>query len=401
MRILHITTFLQGGAGRVIASLVCAQKRRGHDVCVVADAEAEPGYGSYAEYLDSLLTAGVPLIEVRSTFKRDVALNASAARALQATLGEWRPDVVHAHAATPAVVARLSRIADGARAPVVHTMHGWGTTKTPAQATADLAILELADAIAAPSRAARKALLDLGLSAPVQVIPYGIEGCSTSEPPDADDAAVLDRLGTVRERAICIGTIGARKNQRLLVEALAQPVLPHATAVFIGDGDSESLLAEARAIGVADRIAVLGYRVRASRYLACGRALVLPSRNEGLPLSVLEAFRARVPVVASRIPELVEALEDEEGDYLFEPDSVTGLATALRTAFDRDDAARAANRAALFRSRYTSDRMVGAYERLYQQSYDARASSPLVPSEKATCVKRAVPARDSRTAGDP
>ena len=54
MRVLHITTFLQGGAGRVITSLARAQKRSGHDVRVVADAGGEPGYESYAEYIDAL-----------------------------------------------------------------------------------------------------------------------------------------------------------------------------------------------------------------------------------------------------------------------------------------------------------------------------------------------------------
>ena len=119
----------------------------------------------------------------------------------------------------------------------------------------------------------------------MQVIPYGIEDRSEDGPPDAEDLVTLERLGSVDERALCIGTIGARKNQRLLVEALAQPALRSATAVFVGDGDRRTLLDEARALGVADRIAILGYRPRASRYLTCGRVLVLPSRNEGLPLA--------------------------------------------------------------------------------------------------------------------
>ena len=84
---------------------------------------------------------------------------------LQAALGEWQPDIVHAHAAIPGVVARLAGAAGRSSAPVVHTMHGWGTAKTAAQATADLAVLQLADAIVTPSQASRQALLDLGLSA--------------------------------------------------------------------------------------------------------------------------------------------------------------------------------------------------------------------------------------------
>lgn len=376
MRILHLTTFLQGGAGRVIASLARAQKRDGHDVRIVADAGGEPGYESYPEYVEALAAERVPLIEVQSTFKRDLALNASAATALQTALGEWQPDIVHAHAAIPAVVARLAGVAGRNVAPVIHTMHGWGTTKTAAQATADLAVLQLADAIVTPSHASRQALLALGLSADVQVIPYGIERQPEAGAPDAGDLAAIAQLGPVDERAVCIGTIGARKNQRLLVEALATPALQTATAVFIGDGDGPTLLDQARARGVAHRILILGYRPRASRYLACGRALVLPSRNEGLPLSVLEAFRAGIAVVASRIPELAEALDHGDAGHLFEPESASGLAVALRSAFDRHDGTQADSLAALFTARYTHDRMADAYERLYraQSSRDLRAT---------------------------
>jgi glycosyltransferase involved in cell wall biosynthesis len=103
-------------------------------------------------------------------------------------------------------------------------------------------------------------------------------------------------------------------------------------------------------------------------------------------VSVLEAFRAGVPVVASRIPELAEVLDQEDAEYLFEPESVRGLAAALRTVFDRDDEDRAANRAALFASRYTQDRMVAAYERLYQQTLDARAQ-PAAPLDGEAVVR--------------
>ncbi len=74
MRILHVTTFLQGGAGRIIAALAIAQRRQGHDVTVVADDGGADGYGSYPEYLAALTAAGVPVVAVRSTFTRDYVL---------------------------------------------------------------------------------------------------------------------------------------------------------------------------------------------------------------------------------------------------------------------------------------------------------------------------------------
>ena len=54
MRILHLTTFLQGGAGRIIVELAREQQRQGHEVMVVASRRGAPGYGNYQEYLQTL-----------------------------------------------------------------------------------------------------------------------------------------------------------------------------------------------------------------------------------------------------------------------------------------------------------------------------------------------------------
>ncbi len=67
-RVLHITTFLQGGAGRNITDLALAQHRGGYDVLVVADAGGVAGYSSYAEYVSELDAAGVPFVVLRWSF---------------------------------------------------------------------------------------------------------------------------------------------------------------------------------------------------------------------------------------------------------------------------------------------------------------------------------------------
>jgi len=370
MRILHVTTFLQGGAGRIIAALAVAQQRGGHDVMVVADAGGEPGYASYPEYVRQLADAGVAHHTVRSIFKRDVDLNVAAAHRLRA-LAAGRPiDVVHAHAAMPTLVARLAL---GGRSGVrlVQTMHGWGIHKTPAQAATDIALLEIADAVVTPSFAARQTLRGLGLDHPsMHVIPYGLEPASTAtavDPADAGLLACLRASGT--PVALCIGTIGARKNQALLVSALA--MAPEVAAVFIGDGDAEGLRAHAEAFGVAARVHVLGYRAEASRYLAAADVLVLPSRNEGLPIAVLEALRGGVPVVGSAIPEIAEAIDDGRTGFLFPQDDARALAAALGRGTDprarptMPGAARAA-----FATRFALARMTAAYERLYTGQVD-------------------------------
>jgi glycosyltransferase involved in cell wall biosynthesis len=362
MRILHITTFLQGGAGRNITDLAIAQRQAGHDVLVAADAGGAPGYGSYPEYITELRGAGVALAYLTSTFKRSPALNARAALELRAQTGGWNPDVVHAHATTPAVVARLAGLSGNGR--LLNTMHGWGITKTPEQAEADVAVLELADAVVVPSSSAARTLSRAGLRrADVRVIPYGIADNVPSSL--AADAGIRGGHSNGSRTCLCIGTIGERKNQRLLVDALATETLQNVGAVFIGDGDVEALREYAAHRGVASRVTILGHRPHASRYLAIADALVLPSRNEGLPLAVLESLRAGVPVVAADIPEIAEALDDGRCGYLFVPEDATSLAGAVLRSFDTSPAFREAMRAR-FARHYSAGRMLDAYADLYR-----------------------------------
>jgi glycosyltransferase involved in cell wall biosynthesis len=343
------------------------QRQAGHDVVVVSDAESQPGYASYPEYLESLARAGVELHTVRSTFAREVAPNVDAAGALSRLIGNRHVDVIHAHAAIPAMIARL---ACGSRAtPIIMTMHGWGIAKTADQSRTDVILLGLADAVVTPSAALRTRLRRLGVRQSVMpVVPYGIAPAS-ARPIDSRDEA---RLGSIRERgghiAMCIGTIGERKNQRLLVQALAQDGCAQIHAVFIGDGEGVALEAEAAERGVAARTHVLGYRSEASRYLRHADVVVLPSRDEGLPLVVLESLRDGVPVVASDIAEIAEALGGGRFGHLFSDGTVQGLAGALRQelSLPADIRSALATRQRLhWEQCYRLEQMAAAYEGIY------------------------------------
>lgn len=367
MKILHVSTFLQGGAGRMIASLAVAQQRAGHEVTVIADAGGEIGYQSYPEYLAQLAEAGVEFYTVTSTFKRDLGLNLRAVRHLRPRIGARAIDIAHTHAAIPTLVVRLA-LGRCANVPLVQTMHGWGVHKSPDQAAMDITLLGVTQAVVTPSAAARETLRTQGLEdVPIHVIPYGLDRQPSHRAPEVDDAAVFARLRAAGTSiALCIGTIGERKNQALLVTALAS--LERVAAVFIGDGDAGPLGAQARDLGVSAKVHVLGYRADASRYLSLADTLVLPSLNEGLPIAVLEALRAGVPVVGSAIPEIAEAVEDGRTGVLFAPGNGAALAAALQRSLDPSTrAAMRVDARAAFDARYGVEQMTEAYDRLYAQ----------------------------------
>lgn len=97
---------------------------------------------------------------------------------------------------------------------------------------------------------------------------------------------------------------------------------------------------------------------------------MLPSRSEGQPLAVLEAFCDGVPVLASRIPELAELVDEGRTGWLFEPDDAGALAAALSRAAQSPDQLRALADAAQasYRDRFTIERMVANYMHEYARA---------------------------------
>src|SRR5574340_789167 len=133
--ILHITTYLQGGAGRAICDLAVDQHRAGRPVMVVTSRTPVPGYENYAEYVTRLRSSGVRLLQVDSTFTRDFAANLAVVRMLRDVFDLGTIGVIHAHAGTPALIGLVLASRAPQRIPVIQTMHGWGMNKTAEQAS--------------------------------------------------------------------------------------------------------------------------------------------------------------------------------------------------------------------------------------------------------------------------
>ena len=366
--ILHLTTFLQGGAGRAIADLACAQRSSGHRVTVVTSATGQGAFDNYPEYLDRLRAAGVVLHRWDSLFTRDLTLNMRVVARLQAHVDARRLDVVHAHAAVPALIGRLFLREAGRRAAVLQTQHGWGVNKTATQAAFDLAMLKDMDTVVVTSRATAELLVARGCTAPrFEVLPCGLPSEGSAPP-----AGAVDALAPLRARGArlvgCIGSVTDNKNQRLAIDALTRTDAG-VVAVFIGEG-GEALAEYARQRGVAERVVICGYQPQAAGWLPLLDALVVPSRTEGQGLVVLEAFRAGVPVIASDIPALAELVEDGGNGVLFESENAGSLAGAISRALglpapDRQAMLTAARQR--FEGGYTIDRMVARHEALYRR----------------------------------
>jgi glycosyltransferase involved in cell wall biosynthesis len=379
--ILHLTTFLQGGAGRAVTALAIAQRLRGDCVTVLASRTAPAGYGNYDEYLVRLADAGVDVQLVDSMFARDYSANLAVVSAVREMFPQGAAlDFIHAHAAIPGLVALTLAGSRRDAPPVLQTMHGWGVRKTPAQVETDVALLNLVHRVAVPSAQAREHLGSLGVSPRrIDVVPYGV-GESGAEL-DRRDRAVVEAMTHARRSGrlvvAVVGTIGDRKNQRLLVDALATGEAPSgAFCVFVGDGDTAGLSAAIRDAGLAEQCRVHGYSAAARRIAAAADVFVLPSRNEGQPLSVLEAFADGVLVAVSDIPELAELVDDGMTGWLFDLDDPVSLArvlTRIASMSDADASAMRGRARQVYSATFTETAMVDRYDRVYRKLLRVRS----------------------------
>ena len=383
MRILHLATFLQGGAGRVITDLALEQQRAGHDVRVLTCATGGMGYGNDEGYLETLRTTAVPVRCVDSLYHRQHAASLAVVRSLLDWYAPGRePQVMHAHAAVPGMVGLLFSGARRTAASMVQTMHGWGQVRTGDQVATDVTILNLMDRVAVASRHGVETLVSLGVSpSRIALVPYGVRA-DAGELEDRDADLLVEMTRHRRQGTFvvvcCTGTMGRRRHQALLVEALAGlPDLP-ILCVFVGDAEGDEVIESARRAGVAERVRVHGHTRSARRLAEAADLLVLPGRGDGQPVSVIEAFCDGTLVAVSDIPELTELVDDALG-FRFPAGDAAGLAAALAAVARLPNHTRRTMRERMrsrYQARFTIEAMAHGYFDLYRSLHLSPQDDP-------------------------
>jgi glycosyltransferase involved in cell wall biosynthesis len=135
-------------------------------------------------------------------------------------------------------------------------------------------------------------------------------------------------------RLLFLGRMGAHKGVPVLLSALARLQLDERLAwqaTLVGDGEVEATRAECQRLALVDRVQVLGWTDEAAvrTLLAASEVLVLPSRNEGLPMAILEAMAHGLAIVATPVGSITDAVRDGETGLLVPVDDPDALANAL------------------------------------------------------------------------
>jgi glycosyltransferase involved in cell wall biosynthesis len=238
-----------------------------------------------------------------------------------------RPDIVHAHSSKMGVLARLAAAMTGV--PVrIFTVHGWSFAAYGGLAgPLFLWIERLVRPLTTTTVCVAQATRDRGLAAracdPTRtvVIHNAIDVPSfANSPGGANDPA----------RIVSVGRFAYPKDFKTLVAAFAR-LEPDYCASLVGDGpDLPEVEEGVRRAGLQSRVELPGTRADVPAVLASADVFVLSTKSEGFPISILEAMAAGLPVVATDVGGVAEAVVHQETGLLVPPGDPAALAHALR-----------------------------------------------------------------------
>jgi glycosyltransferase involved in cell wall biosynthesis len=284
-----------------------------------------------------------------------------------------RFDLVHAHGTKAGLLGRLA--ARIARVPVVvFTAHGWAFTDGRATwqrwllASLERLAARWSTRIVCVSAHDRQLAQQFGVGGQSQLVLIR-NGITPADPPRLDADAVRRTLG-VRERpvVVSVGRLASQKDPMTLLAAARR--LTAGTVVLVGDGPLRPTAERyVRDHGLQNRVILSGMRTDVASILAVADVFVLASRWEGLPLAIIEAMMAGLPVVATRVGGVPELVEDGVTGVIVPPRDSEALAAALKRLLAdpglRSRMGRAGQERA-FRD-FAGDRMARETEELYEE----------------------------------
>jgi len=346
VRILQVIPRLRmGGAELVVIALVRGGRSAGH----TAGIAASPGPIAEDLGLDPYV---LPLLERRPWRVPGGAL------ALRRAVRDFRPDVLHCHGPSMALLASLVTLR-GRRVPGLVTFHGV-PEEDYATSARILRVAGLPVVACGPGVAA--ALAESGGDVQATIV-NGI----TPAPAAADRRALEDEwdVGAGQRLVVSVGRLVEQKNHALAIRALVG--VPEATLVVLGEGPLAGALDEvARAAGVRDRVVFGGVRPDARSIMAAADAVLFASHWEGLPLVGLEALAAGTPLVGTAVRGIRELLTDGETALLVRPDDAQALGGALRRVLaDAELSRRLVEAGRALAASYSEEAMVRHYLELY------------------------------------
>jgi glycosyltransferase involved in cell wall biosynthesis len=333
----------------------------GHEVTVVTGA---PGVFS-----ERLYRMGIPTLHIKHLVRPvRPLLDLAALYQLCRVLRQLKPDLVCAHTAKAGWLARAAARLLGI--PSVFTPHGWSMVDRssleclPIYCWAERLGARLGTRIINVCEFERELAKQFGVgrASALDIVHNGVPDIVSPRmrPVDAQPPTL-----------VMVARFEGQKDHGTLLHALSGLLPIEWELLLVGDGEREAQVwAQIDSLSLAGRVQILPAETDVNSLLMSAQIFVLTTNFEALPISILEAMRAGVPVVATDVGGIAESVRDRETGLLVERGDVPGLRDALarlihEPAF-RADLGKAGRR--LYAAQFTSQAMVTRTVEVYQRA---------------------------------
>ncbi|HEX3154892.1 MAG TPA: glycosyltransferase family 4 protein [Candidatus Angelobacter sp.] len=297
-----------------------------------------------------------------------------AVRQIEEYIEEDGIDLLHTHGYKADLYGYIA--ARRSRRPIVATCHNWvgGTAALGIYNHLDRMALKRFHALAAVSDSVAQRLIDSGVSAKkVRTISNGID-VQAFERVRPLPALTFDGNKVVG----MVARLDLQKGFEYLLRAARDlcVAFPALKVVMVGDGPDRKVIEEMiQRFGLMSNVILVGQHSDMPRIYAAIDIFVLPSLNEGLPMTILEAMAASRPVIATRVGAVPSVIRDGETGLLVDPGDIHGLRSAIARLLSQPDVCRrigAAGHNWVSRN-YTAEAMALKYCQMYDEVLGAPA----------------------------
>jgi glycosyltransferase involved in cell wall biosynthesis len=345
-----ITKSNWGGAQVYVHTLARGARDAGAQVAVLAGS-ADGKRGAPGQLFETLASDEIRTIPL-SAITRDIGLLSEwrAFRELLRTLKHERPDVLHLNSSKMGVLGSLAGRLAGIR-HIVFTAHGWphreprnpfwkmiawGGSWCTILLCSRIIVVSKLDYVKAPIFFSRRK---------ITVVHNGIEPFELISREQARAALIeiAPHLADKQPWLLMNAELHANKGIDIALQALEHVRTTYRDAALIiqGSGQEEMRLMDlAIRFGVGANAFFTGFAPNARATLAAGDIYLMPSRKEGLPMALLEAGYADLPVVASNVGGIPEIIENHYTGLLVPPENAQDLAFSILSLLDDPDQAR-------------------------------------------------------------
>lgn len=265
------------------------------------------------------------------------------------------------------------------RVPLISTLHGYTSTGEMTRMRlyewVDRFILPRMDAVVLVSETMKThPRLQRLKKMNSQVVQNGLP--ETGPNPKTGTGPHVPRLTAFCENSFIIGAVGRLSHEKGFDDLLTafgkfSANTPGVKLVILGEGRMrDDLESQIQNLGLTDVVFMPGYVADAAQYMNYFDVFILPSHTEGLPMTLLEAMRASLPIIATSVGGMVAVLRDGVTGLLVPPAHPSALATAMEKVY-RDRAlcqqlGQAAKQEMI--THYSSRKMAAAYLAIYQKT---------------------------------